>query len=175
MRLSLIHIWIYYEDQLKHAKDELVKAEFALQQVQRKKGVVLPEAQAKAVIEGLASLQAQVAAKEVELQALRSYSTERNPNVQIVESELDSLRAQARLKEQTGPSGSSSVLGLQDVAGGGLEFLDAEHELQYRQILFDMLLKQYDAARLDESRDAAVMQVVEPAIPPDLKLSLIHI
>ena len=162
---------IYYEDQLKHAKDELVKAEFALQQVQRKKGVVLPEAQAKAVIEGLASLQAQVAAKEVELQALRSYSTERNPNVQIVESELDSLRAQARLKEQTGPSGSSSVLGLQDVAGGGLEFLDAEHELQYRQILFDMLLKQYDAARLDESRDAAVMQVVEPAIPPDLKSS----
>ena len=34
-----------------------------------------------------------------------------------------------------------------------------------------MLMKQYDAAKLDESKDAAIIQVVEPAIEPDHKSS----
>ena len=48
-----------------------------------------------------------------------------------------------------------------------MDYLRAEHELQYRQVLFDLLLKQYDVAKLDEAKDAAVVQVVEPAIAPD--------
>ena len=47
-----------------------------------------------------------------------------------------------------------------------MEYLRAEHELKYRQAMFDLLLKQYDAAKLDESKDAAIIQVVEPAIEP---------
>jgi tyrosine-protein kinase Etk/Wzc len=62
-------------------------------------------------------------------------------------------------------------MGLADVPGAGLEYLRADHELRYRQALFDMLLKQYDAARLDEAKDAAIIQVVEPAIEPDRKSS----
>ena len=34
-----------------------------------------------------------------------------------------------------------------------------------------MLMKQYDAAKMDESKDAAIIQVVEPAIEPDRKSS----
>src|SRR6202012_1858559 len=60
-----------------------------------------------------------------------------------------------------------AVQGLGDVPGAGMEYLRAEHELKYRQAMFDLLLKQYDAAKLDESKDAAVIQVVEPAIMPD--------
>jgi tyrosine-protein kinase Etk/Wzc len=60
-------------------------------------------------------------------------------------------------------------MGLADVPGAGLEYLRADHELRYRQALFDMLMKQYDAARLDEAKDAAIIQVVEPAIEPDRK------
>jgi uncharacterized protein involved in exopolysaccharide biosynthesis len=53
-----------------------------------------------------------------------------------------------------------------------MEYLRAEHELKYRQAMFDLLLKQYDAAKLDESKDAAIIQVVEPAIEPDRRSSL---
>ena len=34
-----------------------------------------------------------------------------------------------------------------------------------------MLMKQYDAAELDESKEAAIIQVVEPAIEPDRRSS----
>ena len=63
-------------------------------------------------------------------------------------------------------------MGLGDVPGAGMEYLRAEHELKYRQALFDMLLKQYDAAKLDEAKDAAIIQVVEPAIEPERRSSL---
>ena len=160
---------LFYEEQLKQSKDALVAAELAFQQVQQQKGLVQLDAQAKAMIESLTALRAQAAAKQVEVQALRSYSTEQNPDVQLAERELTSLQAEEARLEQSNHSPGIAGLGLGNVPAAGLEYLRAAHELAYRQALFDMLLKQYDAARLDESKDAAIIQVVEPAIEPDHK------
>ena len=158
---------LFYEEQLKQAREALLTAELAFQQVQQQKGLVQLDAQAKAMIEGIAALRAQVAAKQVEVQALRSYSTEQNPSVQLAERELTSLQAEESRMEQSNHSPGIAGLGLGNVPAAGLEYLRAAHELAYRQALFDMLMKQYDAAKLDESKDAAIIQVVEPAIEPD--------
>lgn len=162
---------LFFEEQLMQAKDALVTAELAFQQVQQQKGLVQLDAQAKSMIDGLAALRALVAAKQVEVQALRSYSTEQNPDVQLAESELASLQAEKSRLEQRHNSQGISGLGLENVPSAGLEYLRAEHELQYRQALYEMLMKQYDAAKLDEAKDAAIIQVVEPAIEPDQKAS----
>jgi tyrosine-protein kinase Etk/Wzc len=162
---------LFYEEQLKQAKEALVESELAFQQVQQQKGLVQLDAQAKAMIEGIATLRAQVAAKEVQVQALRSYSTEQNPDVQLAEKELDSLQAEEARLEQSNHSPGVAGMGLGNVPVAGLEYLRAAHELAYRQALFDMLMKQYDAARLDEAKEAAIIQIVEPAIEPDRKSS----
>jgi tyrosine-protein kinase Etk/Wzc len=160
---------LFYEQRLKDAKEDLVSAELALQQIQKQKGLVQLDAQTKALITSLADLHAEVAAKDVQLQALRSYSTEQNPEVQLLENQLASLQDEsAKLEERSG-SAKSGGIDLADVAGAGADYLRAEHELEYRQALFDLLLKQYDAARWDEARNAAVIQVVEDAIPPERK------
>jgi uncharacterized protein involved in exopolysaccharide biosynthesis len=160
---------LFYEEQLKQTKDALVAAELAFQQVQQQKGLVQLDAQAKAMIESLTAVRAQVAAKQVEVQALRSYSTEQNPDVQLVERELGSLQAEESRLEQNNHVSGIAGLALGNVPAAGLEYLRASHEVQYQQALFDMLMKQYDAAKLDESKDAAIIQVVELAIEPDHK------
>jgi tyrosine-protein kinase Etk/Wzc len=162
---------LFYEDQLKQAKDALLAAELSFQQIQQSKGLVALDAQAKTMIESLALLRAQVAAREVQVQALRSYSTERNPDLSLAERELSSLKDEAARLEQRSHLPGSAVLGLGDVPGAGMEYLRAEHELKYRQAMFDLLLRQYDAAKLDESKDAAIIQVVESAMEPDRKSS----
>jgi capsule polysaccharide export protein KpsE/RkpR len=160
---------LFYEEQLKSAKEELITAQVAFQSIQKEKGVVQPDVQAKALIAGLAGLQAAIAAKQVEVQSLRSFSTEKNPALQVAETELQSLEAEAARLDQGTLKGEPGRPTLNQVAAVGPDYLRAEHELQYRQILFDLLMRQFDAARLDEAKNAAVIQVVEPAIPPERK------
>ncbi len=162
---------LFYEGQLREAKDSLLAAESAFQQVQQTKGLVAPDAQARAMIAGMAELRARAAAKQVELQALRSYSTDRNPEVELAERELASIDIELARMEQRSHTSRLADLGLQDVPSAGMDYLRAEHEVKYRQAMFDLLLRQYDAAKLDESKEAAVIQVVEPAIEPDRKSS----
>jgi uncharacterized protein involved in exopolysaccharide biosynthesis len=160
---------IFYEEQLRQAKDALTASELAFEQVQHNKGLVSLDAQARAMIESLTALRAKVAAKEVEVQALRSYSTDRNPDVQMAERELSSLQSEATSLEQSSHSSGFTELGMKDIPSAGLDYLTAQHEMIYRQTLFDLLIKQFDAARLDEAKAAAIIQVVEPPIPPDRK------
>jgi len=162
---------VFYEEQLNQAQETLVTAELGFLQVQQKKGLVEPDAQAKAMIESITALRAKVDAQEVRVQALRSYTTEQNPELQLAERELASLQGEVAQMAQRSHSAGFSDLGLADVPGAGMDYLRAEHELKYRQALFDLLLKQYDAAKLDEAREGAIIQVVEPAIEPEKRAS----
>jgi uncharacterized protein involved in exopolysaccharide biosynthesis len=162
---------LFYEQELKDARESLVAAETAFQQVQQNKGLVALDAQAKAMIESLTELRARAAAKQVELQALRSYATDRNPEVEIAQRELTSIQEEITRMESRSRASRLPDLGLEDVPGAGLEYLRAEHEVKYRQTLFDLLIRQYDAARLDESKEPTIIQVMEPAIEPDRKSS----
>ncbi len=162
---------VFFEEQLKSQKEALLAAEVAFQQTQQRSGLVHLDAQANVLISSLGALRAKIAAKEVELQALRSYSTERNTDVQLAERELAAMQGEAAHLEQNGQPSGSSEMGLKDVPKAGLDYIRAQRELQYQQSLFDLLLKQYEAARLDEAKEAAVIQVVEPAIEPDSRSS----
>lgn len=162
---------LFFEEQLKSEEESLIGAEIAFQQVQLKKGLVHLDAQTNVIIGSLAALRGQIAAKEVELQALRSYSTEHNSEVQLAERELSAMQGEAAQMEQHSQTNGYSDIGLKDVPKAGLDYIRAERELQYQQSLFDMLLRQYEAAKLDEAKEAATIQVVEPAIPPDKKSS----
>jgi uncharacterized protein involved in exopolysaccharide biosynthesis len=162
---------VFYEEQLSHAKDALIDAAIALQRVQHEKGMIQPEMQARSLIGSLATVQTQIGTKQVELQALRSYSTEQNPEVQLAEKQLESLKEEAVRLEQNSHSSGFSELGMKDVPGASVEFIRAEHEMVYRQTLFDLLVKQYDSAKLDEAKEPVTIQVLEPAIEPDRKTS----
>ncbi|HEY1576215.1 MAG TPA: Wzz/FepE/Etk N-terminal domain-containing protein [Terracidiphilus sp.] len=162
---------LFYEEQLKTAKDNVVSAEYQLRQVQSLKGVIQPDAQSKAMIMEMAELDAQIAAKQVELQARRSFSTEHNPDVQLLESQLASMRQEKAKLERQPPVPGNTTMGLQDLAGSSLDYLNAAHELQYRQTLFDLLIRQYDGARLDEAKDAAIIQIVDAPVPPERRSS----
>src|SRR3972149_4139840 len=73
---------LFFEVQLKDTKMALVKAEEEMQGFQEKTGALQVDAQTKAVIEGIAMLRAQIAAKEVQLKVMRTYATAQNPDFQ---------------------------------------------------------------------------------------------
>jgi len=158
---------------LEQAKDNLADAEQALKETEQKTGLIQLDGQAKAIVDAVVKLRALIAAKEVELHAMRLFSTEENPDVRLGEEQLSGLREQlARLEKRS----ASAIPGDVEVPTGsvpeaGLQYVRKLREVKYAETLFEMLAKQYEAARLDEARTAAVIQVLDPAIEPDRKSS----
>jgi tyrosine-protein kinase Etk/Wzc len=166
----------FFEQQLEMAKNNLADAEQALKQTEQKTGLIQLDGQAKAIIESVVKLRATVAAKEVELHARRLSSTEQNPDLQMAEQQLSGMRAQLALMEkQSGDPGDveipASAVPSGNVPEAGLQYVRKLREVKYAETMFELLAKQYEAARLDEAKTAAVIQVLDPAIEPDRKSS----
>lgn len=162
---------LFYQDQLSQTKDDLAKAELGMKQAQQKTGVIAPDAQSKALIEGVGDLRAQIVAKEVELHAMRSFATDKNPDVDIAQQELAGMKAQLRKLESQSGNPSRYEVTLKDVPQAQLDYIRAARELKFQETLFALLSEQFEMAKMDEARDSALIQVVEPAMPPDQKSS----
>jgi len=166
---------LFFERQLEVAKNHLADAEQELKQTEQKTGLIQLDGQAKAIIESVVKLRALIAAKEVALHAMRLFSTEQNPDVLLGEEQLSGLREQLTLLEKHS-GGTGDGLGNVQVPTGnvpeaGLQYIRKLRDVKYAETMFELLAKQYEAARLDEAKTAAVIQVVDPAIPPDRKSS----
>jgi uncharacterized protein involved in exopolysaccharide biosynthesis len=146
----------------------VAEAELKLKATQQRTGLVQLNSQMDAAVRSVTQLRAELTAREVRLETLLAGATEQNPDVVRLRVELTSLRAQIR-KAETGSAGSSGVprLGPGNAPAAGLEYLRSLREFQYHESLYETLSKQYEAARLDEAKEAPLVQVVDAAIPPE--------
>jgi uncharacterized protein involved in exopolysaccharide biosynthesis len=167
---------LFFERQLELAKKNLADAEQALKETEQTTGLIQLDGQARAIIESVGKLRAAIAAKEVELHAMRLFSTEQNPDVQLTEQQLSSMRAQLTLMEKQGGGAGKVPVSAGSVPAGnvpeaGLQYVRKMRNVKYNETIFELLAKQYEAARLDEAKTAAVIQVLDPAFEPDRKSS----
>jgi len=163
---------LFFQQQMEAAKDKLTNAEEALVQTEEKTGVFEVTGQARALIEAGTGLKAQIAAKEVEIQGMESFATPDNPNLVQAKLELKALRKQlAQLTGQGGNSSDELLLSKGQIPKAGLDYIRKYRDVQYDQTIFDILAKQFEIAKLDEAREGALIQVMDPAIAPDRKSS----
>jgi uncharacterized protein involved in exopolysaccharide biosynthesis len=158
---------LFFEQQLEQAKDNLANAEEALKLTEQKTGLIQLDSQARALIESAASLRAQIAGKEVQIESMRTFATGENAQLIQAQQELDGLRTQlAKL------GGSESIdAGLMvpkgQVPEAGLEYVRKLRDVKYYETIFDILARQFEIAKLDEAKQGALIQVVDAAVPPD--------
>ena len=161
----------FYQQQLDGEREALNQAEAALKQVEEKSGLVQPDAQGKAIVSAVADMRAQVAIHEVQLQAMRTYATESNPDVKRAQQELAGLRAQlAKLERNTGELGNGNLqVPTRQLPAVELEYLRQLRDVKYHEALYAFLSKQLEAARIDEAKAAVLVQVVDKAVTPERK------
>ena len=148
---------VFFEKQLNTAKDNLVKAEQALKASSVNSSAL--KASPQAAIESLAKLKATITAQEIKLASMRGYLTESAPDFKQAQIELGALRSQVARTEKEEPASSS----------GQNDYIDKFRDFKYHETLFDLFAKQYEIARVDESREGAVIQVVDVAQAPERK------
>jgi len=158
---------LFFEREVREANEQLATAEDELKKTQEATGIIQLDSQSKVLLQGYADLRAQVAAKEVEVESMRSFAAEHNPDLLRKEQELQALRAQLERFEHGKPGKSFDGVGLGSVPGSGLEYVRALREVKYRETLLELLTKQYEIAKIDESKDASIIQVLDQAIAPE--------
>jgi len=163
---------VFFEQQLRDAREKLTEAEEAMRKTQQSTGVLQIDSQARALIESTAVLRAQVAAKTVQIQGMRSFATEDNPELVLAKQQLAALESQLeQLAGSQKDTGSDIVLSKGRVTGAGLEYLRRYRDLKYNETVFELLAKALEIAKLDEAREGEIVQVVDAAVPPDKKAS----
>jgi len=148
---------VFFEKQLASAKDNLVKAEQAL----KASGVNSSALKASpgAAVEGMAKLKASITVQEIKLASMRGYLTESAPDFKQAQTELAAMRAQMAQAEKQEPATNS----------GDSDYIARFRDFKYHETLFELFAKQYEMARIDESREGAVIQVLDAAQPPERK------
>jgi uncharacterized protein involved in exopolysaccharide biosynthesis len=158
---------LFYEQQMAQEKDALENAEVELKQSQEKSGLIAPVQQTAVEVQTVAATQAQIAGREVELAGLLQGSTNQDPAVIRLRSEIADLKGQlARMQHG---NGDNATIPTSKVPSLQLDYVRKQREVLFHETLFDILSKQYEAARLDESHDAPMLQVVDPPDIPDHK------
>jgi tyrosine-protein kinase Etk/Wzc len=160
----------FFDQQLIEAKNNLASAEEKLAVTEQQTGLLQPEGQTQALISSAAALRAQVAAKQVEVDAMRNYATPENPQMQQAQAELTGLQAQlAALGRTEGDDRSALIMSKSAVEHGGVEYVRRLRDVKYYETIYETLARQLEAARLQEAREGSGIQVVDPAIAPDGK------
>lgn len=146
---------VFFESQLGLTRDLLTKAQQSLQASGFSAGAL--RAEPKAAAEAFARLKAEVSAAEVRLQVLRRGLADGTPEVAQQLAVLAAMRSElARL--QTSESASQ-----------GPDYVGRYREFKYQETLFELLARQFELARLDESREGALIQVLDVAVAPEKK------
>jgi uncharacterized protein involved in exopolysaccharide biosynthesis len=145
----------FFERELTQTRHRLTAAQHALQASGFNAGAL--RAEPRAAAEGYARLRAEVTATEVRLQAARRGLADSAPEVQQLQSALATLRGQLAKTE-----------GLAEVQVG-VDYVGKYREYKYQETLFDLFSRQYELARLDESREGATIQVIDVATKPEYK------
>jgi len=166
MNLSRVGIErIFLEKRLVIVKADLKKSEDTLKYFAQSNKVVQVDSQAKASIEGIARLKAELASREVQLSVMRTYQTDESPEVTALQAGIRKL--QEEIDRLSGfDKGGEGIPSLGTVPDVGLEYARRMRDLKIQEAVFEQLTKQYEVAKLNEAKDSSSIQVLDSAVVP---------
>jgi uncharacterized protein involved in exopolysaccharide biosynthesis len=165
--------------QLSQDKKDLERAEEALQRFQERNKAIVLEAQTGRAIETAARLKGEIMAAEVQLQVMRTFATEANPEIVNLRRRIEEMRRQLaevqygdgvvrpRGRPQAPRDRRDFTLPFTKVPELGLELARLTREVKIQEAVVNLLTQQLEQARIAEARDLPVAQILDRAVPAE--------
>ena len=168
-------------DRLEKTEKDLRQAEEALRRFQERNKTIAMEGQARVAIDAAALLKGQIVAAEVQLEAMRAFATENNPQVQQQRRQIEEMKRQLAqmqygqgllLPSEKGTSGEQRQefqVSFAKVPELGMELIRLMREVKVQETVFTLLTQQFEQAKIAEARDTPVVQLLDKAVPAERK------
>lgn len=149
---------------------DLAIAENKLQAFQESNGTVALPEQTSATITAMAELQAQIIAKEVEIESARQLMGDNHSLVLQAKNQRDALLQQVEGMTVSKPSKTGQrgdvFLPLDDIPVLGLQYARLLREVMIQQKITEFILPQYEQAKIQEAKDTPTVQILDKAVLP---------
>lgn len=159
------HRRLFYERALQSTRDKLAEAEISFKSVSETSRPIDVRAQSRAIAETAGRLRAYISAKEIILGAMQAFVTVNNQEYNRGQQEIGAMRADLARFESSNPMAQG--LGGKPAPAIVSENIQALHELQYYKTLHELLVNQYENARLDEAKDSPIVEILGEAVEPN--------
>ena len=161
---------LFFEKQLVTVKEDLADAEVALRKTQESTGMLQLDGQVQGIIRNVAQLEGTIAAKEVQLNAMRSFATSNNPDLVRLQGEIQGYRAQLdKLKVGKSVGGGDLMVPTGKIPEVGVEYIRSLRNVKYQETIFELMSKQFELAKIDEAKESSIVQILDIAVPAEKK------
>ncbi|MCU0605885.1 MAG: Wzz/FepE/Etk N-terminal domain-containing protein [Candidatus Edwardsbacteria bacterium] len=155
----------FIEKRLLQEESLLQQTEDSLKQFQQRyKTISLPD-EMKALVEMTATLEAKIIGQKIELDALKSYATDDNTQVKVLENQI--AKSQQELNTLVaGGRGKTLFVSFAKAPEIGIMLGQLTRDVRIHQELYALLMQQLEQAKILEAKDTPKVQFLERAAPP---------
>ena len=161
---------VFYEKQILNAHEKIPQLEQKFKEAQKNAGIEIVS-----MLSEVGTLPDQIAAKELQIQVLSRFATVQNPEIRTLAAEISALRGQmAKYELSTEQAKLNSPLKPEKQAKDSKSDLVQKAKQEYntlkiQEAMLDGFIKQFEMAKLDESKEGQIVQVVDEAKPPEMR------
>jgi hypothetical protein len=131
--------------------------------------VALPE-QVASLVDLMAGVEGQIMALDVKIGAARQVLGPAHFSLRELTSEREQLVAQRRaLIETRGKGTSDPLFAFKEVPERALQYARLEREIKIQTIIQELVMQQYEMAKLQEQRDVASLTIIDRATTPEIR------
>ncbi len=180
----------FVEERLTKTKQGLKEAEEDLKEFKEKNQAVSIVEQTKGAIEVAARLKGEIMASEVQLQVMRNFATNSNPDVIRLRRKIGELKRQLSqaqygagldlpaVTDNPGHPQKEIYLSAAKFPRIGLDLLRLTRDLKVQETVYTFLTQQLEQVKIAEAQDIPVVRVLDRAVPairkskPKIKLNM---
>ena len=171
----------FIAERLEKTERAMRQAEEALRRYQEGNRTVVMEEQARSAIEESAKLKGQIVAAEGQLEFLRTFSTENNPQVVAQKRQVEEMKRQLGQMQygqgmelppenrNSGESRKEFQVPFTKVPGMGMELVRLTRDVKVQEAVYNLLTAQFEQAKINEARDMPTVQPLDRAVPAERK------
>lgn len=167
---------LFIETRLTEVKADLDDSVRQLGEFSSKNTMLDIPQQAKATVESVAQIQAQLFTAQAQLQSLQQIYTDDNVRVRSGRAQIAELQKQLNALGGKGVTADLTSLpsdqlypSLRQLPLLGLRYLDLYRRSKVNEAIYELLTKQYEIAKIQEARDVPTVQVLDVADVPTRK------
>jgi len=153
-------------------RDSLALAEAALQRIQEETGILAPDDQTRALVNGAVQIELGRKMREVELGMLRAQVGPDDPDRTRLEREIGLYRRQLQDIDRgaatpgEGSGGTPYQVPLSEIPARTAEYGRALRQMKIQEGLYELLVEQLEQYKIMEKRDTPTIQVLDAPEPP---------